>query len=116
MLSVVPQDLSFNQLPTLPAAVDGLTQLQVLNLLGNPLAALPRTCSIRGVHEGDTKCSWPLTISGPCLMYHHPPVEMQALTELRKLKVSNVTKRKLAANPQLFLRYLKPLPFKPSKL
>jgi hypothetical protein len=49
-------------------------------------------------------------------MYHHPPVEMQALTELRKLKVSNVTKRKLAANPQLFLRYLKPLPFKPSTL
>jgi hypothetical protein len=41
---------------------------------------------------------------------------MQALTELRKLKVSNVTKRKLAANPQLFLRYLKPLPFKPSTL
>ena len=50
-----PQDLSFNQLPTLPAAVGGLTQLQVLNLLGNPLAALPRTCAIRRVHEVNTK-------------------------------------------------------------
>jgi hypothetical protein len=38
---------------------------------------------------------------------------MQGLTRLEKLKVSNVTKRKLATNPQLFLRYLKTVPFKP---
>lgn len=42
-------------------------------------------------------------------------VEMQGLTGLKRLKLSNLTKRKLVANPQLFLRYLKTMmPLKPS--
>jgi hypothetical protein len=41
--SALVQDLSFNLLSTLPAEMGGLTQLQVLNLQGNPLTSLPCT-------------------------------------------------------------------------
>ncbi|ELR13126.1 leucine rich repeat domain containing protein [Acanthamoeba castellanii str. Neff] len=100
-------NLSHNNLIALPPSLFHLPHLTRLDLSFNQLPTLPAAVG------GLTQLQVLNLLGNPLAAL---PLEMQGLTELRKLKVSNVTKRKLAANPQLFLRYLKPLPLKPSKL